>query len=414
MRENKFRLPHLPIFYFVLFEAIMQKSLFISCVALIFFCGCVQEKEVETLNILFTGEASGELEPCGCTGMKTGGIAQRSGWIRHFRDQGGKWVLIDGGFASKKSGRQQKMKFKTYRDILKTMEYDFACVTEKEAAEAPKPYMGNFKGKKFAVLRLETEADHKQAQAFLENFAVDLVIVMAKGKTSSQVYGGFPQGDFWRVFLINDAQNPITPFTPHEKTIVLSAGDRGRYAGVLRFSWKNDTLDWKHEHIAITNEYGAPQKVISILENYKNSVKEARLLDFEIKRSTPVGYVGTDMCKSCHRKEYRLWLTEQDHSHAFATLQKQNYHHDPECVKCHVVGYEFAEGYRNWEESDYLINVGCESCHGPGASHAFNPKPGYGKTAGEEACTTCHDKDHSPTFNYREYRKKIRHWHEDE
>ncbi|BBM83082.1 cytochrome c family protein [Candidatus Uabimicrobium amorphum] len=394
----------------------MQKFLFMSCVALLFLCGCVQEQQVDTLNILFTGEASGELEPCGCTGMKTGGIAQRSGWIRHFRDSGGKWVLIDGGFATKKSGRQQKMKFTTYRKMLKVMEYEFSCVTQQEQnlVTVPKPYFGDFRGKKFVILRLETEQDKQQAQTILQQKSIDLVIVMARGKTSSQVSEGFPQGDFWRIFLINDAQNPITPFTPQEKTIVLSAGDRGRYAGVLRFSWEKNVFSWKHEHIAITNEHGADEKVLSILTNYKNTVKEARLLDFEIKRSTPIGYVGTDMCKSCHKKEFQSWLTKQDHSHAFATLQKQNYHHDPECVKCHVVGYEFAEGFRNWEESDYLINVGCENCHGPGARHAFDPKPGYGKTTGEMTCTVCHDKDHSPKFDYNKYREKIRHWPKNE
>ncbi|WP_372368860.1 multiheme c-type cytochrome [Candidatus Uabimicrobium sp. HlEnr_7] len=394
----------------------MKKLLIIYVCALSLLLWSFARKEniSNSLNVFYTGEASGELEPCGCTGMKTGGVAQRSGWINYL-NKDKKWLLIDGGFASKKNDRQQQIKFETYHKMIKAMNYHFSSITQKEVdsgREEAKPYIGRFRDKLFVVLRYETDKDLQRAKSFLKDNNVDLVFVMAKGKTSAQVHTNFPEGKYWRIFLVNDADNPITPLTPKEKTIVLSAGDRGRYAGVLKINWENGKFKWQREHIAISSEYPPQKEVVKILEKYKKQVKQSHLIDFVVKRSSPIGYVGTDMCMSCHTKEYREWISKQDHAHAFATLQKQNYHHDPECVKCHVVGYEFAEGYRNFEESDYLINVGCENCHGPGAEHAFNPKPGYGRTNGEDTCISCHDKDHSPHFAYGEYMKKIRHWRE--
>jgi len=44
--------------------------------------------------------------------------------------------------------------------------------------------------------------------------------------------------------------------------------------------------------------------------------------------------------------------------------------------------------------------VGCESCHGPGKRHAFNPtKENIGGKLNPKACLRCHTPDHSPGFD---------------
>ena len=48
--------------------------------------------------------------------------------------------------------------------------------------------------------------------------------------------------------------------------------------------------------------------------------------------------------------------------------------YDPECVRCHVVGFEHPTGYENETKTAHLKHVGCESCHGPGSGHAANPR----------------------------------------
>ena len=54
------------------------------------------------------------------------------------------------------------------------------------------------------------------------------------------------------------------------------------------------------------------------------------------------------------------------------------------------------------------INVGCESCHGPGEQHSLNPKV---RTlfAAKDQCLQCHDRENSPAFEYATYWSKIVH-----
>jgi hypothetical protein len=55
-----------------------------------------------------------------------------------------------------------------------------------------------------------------------------------------------------------------------------------------------------------------------------------------------------------------------------------------------------------------LVNVGCESCHGPSSRHPAGGGP-YGKTS-TVICLTCHTRDNSPDYDPATYIPKIRHW----
>jgi hypothetical protein len=57
-----------------------------------------------------------------------------------------------------------------------------------------------------------------------------------------------------------------------------------------------------------------------------------------------------------------------------------------------------------------MINVQCESCHGPGARHARDPvsnSPSLSPDA--ELCRHCHDNQNSPDFAFEEYWDRINH-----
>ena len=116
------------------------------------------------------------------------------------------------------------------------------------------------------------------------------------------------------------------------------------------------------------------------------------------------------------------------HAEAYATLEKldppRNY--DPECVSCHVVGWNpskffpYQGGYASQEKTPHWTNVGCEDCHGPGRAARDGGEgqgPGTAKedaetvritkeeaanpTSGKQNCYTCHDGDNSPDFEFR-------------
>ncbi len=100
---------------------------------------------------------------------------------------------------------------------------------------------------------------------------------------------------------------------------------------------------------------------------------------------------------------------------------------DGECITCHVTGFGYKTGFVNPEKTRDLLNVGCESCHGPASLHvndrknvkfreALNPlkaKPGEDPQRvmlrQNDACAKCHDLDNSVHFNFETYWQKIAH-----
>ena len=91
-----------------------------------------------------------------------------------------------------------------------------------------------------------------------------------------------------------------------------------------------------------------------------------------------LSYVGSDACKACHAAEHAVWA-KTTHSKALDTLEKiavrpslRNF--DPECVRCHTIGFDYETGYIDDKKTPELKHVGCENCHGPGSGHVANPK----------------------------------------
>jgi len=142
-------------------------------------------------------------------------------------------------------------------------------------------------------------------------------------------------------------------------------------------------------------------------------------------------FVGNSACKMCHNKkaegaQYTVW-SEKAHSKAFETLKSDESvaiakemgleklpHEAPECLKCHVTGYDVKE-----EKAPAKIKmeegVGCESCHGASSLHVADAKAAMkDKTIDltknhilpdETLCVTCHNTE-SPTWKEDRYEKE--------
>ena len=80
------------------------------------------------------------------------------------------------------------------------------------------------------------------------------------------------------------------------------------------------------------------------------------------------GYSGSEACGVCHEAETTTWLLTQ-HASAFDTLVRHSAAAKPDCVGCHVVGFQKTGGYTISPPAKHLENVGCESCHGRGGPH---------------------------------------------
>jgi peroxiredoxin len=118
------------------------------------------------------------------------------------------------------------------------------------------------------------------------------------------------------------------------------------------------------------------------------------------------GYSGSEACGVCHETELETWQLT-NHAHAFTTLVKHGADADPECVRCHVVGYGQDGGFALDTKARELENVGCESCHGRGGPHLT---PGSAaKGTDPNTCVGCHDPKHSLGFEYAKFMPQISH-----
>ena len=94
--------------------------------------------------------------------------------------------------------------------------------------------------------------------------------------------------------------------------------------------------------------------------------------------------------------------------------------------------FPYQSGYLSEKETPQLINVGCESCHGPGQFHVNAELRGtktqqaaFRKTVaitkeeaadpksenwGKQNCWTCHDLDNSPEFKFDLYWPFVKHY----
>jgi hypothetical protein len=203
------------------------------------------------------------------------------------------------------------------------------------------------------------------------------------------------------VCLSDDPEPPEVPDAANApgggQVLVVRVGHKGRYVGVLgAFRRANGTFDLKYELVPMSEAYVTPgsdeaareaNPALGLLEEYSARVKAADFLGKFPQRPPPfkarhptadLSYVGSEACAGCHAPQFAKWK-ESGHSHAFEALERlakrpAGRQFDGECVVCHTVGLGYKTGYRDDLLTPHLKDVGCESCHGPGAGHAADPK----------------------------------------
>src|SRR5262245_16820828 len=199
------------------------------------------------------------------------------------------------------------------------------------------------------------------------------------------------------------------------KTIVLEAGERGKYLGAFSM-----VVSEHGKILRYTNEVHALDKNVkddSLMSLQVNDLKD-RLKEIH-KREALEGavgggagvaagsgpqekFIGSLVCARCHQAAYDSWK-DSKHAHAMAALEAKAMEGSAECLKCHVTGYNEPSGYPTGQE---MGSVSCEQCHGYGTLHGdskFQVKPAAA------TCTACHDQKNSPNFDYKSYWSKMAH-----
>ena len=201
-------------------------------------------------------------------------------------------------------------------------------------------------------------------------------------------------------------------------TYVIPVGEKGKYLGKITLSpqQKQTGEDERFnsftpaiETIPLDGKFADSSDIAMLLRVYQQRLKDEELLAQVFKSDLPsnLSFIGNDDCAVCHNKIFTHW-EETGHASAYETLVKAEHEYDPECVECHVIGLDYSTGFVTMESTPKLKGVGCESCHGPGSDHKETLSTDYGRVSVED-CEICHNDEHSPNFEFKDYWNKIMH-----
>ncbi|VAX11491.1 hypothetical protein MNBD_GAMMA26-2548 [hydrothermal vent metagenome] len=415
--------------------------------------GCANDKEKE-ITIIYSGNLNGELEPCGCAeATNLGGIKRRATMIQRLRAQHPDLFLISSGGLLSSNSSQDHLKGEYILKGLATMDYDAVGLQWNDMAfglgliqEFALPWVAsNWLSDEIPPLRtveragirlaffawLDPHESLQQRMTGVQKIVSDdpqtLIPAMAKAKDEraitvlittlplEQALERIPleQVDILLIQAINEKYGDPQRIGD---TLVLQPGTRGMRLGRVDIVLnRNNKIDsFRSEVIQLPSSVpDAPELEAWYLE-YLARGKEDFLQRAKVRKTLNSGaspYIGGDACKDCHAQAYEVW-TQSKHAVAYETLKSVNKAYDPDCIGCHTVGFEQPGGFVEPIITYHLLNVQCESCHGPSRSHANSEgtKPvGHTGWSRQKMCQQCHVGSHSPAFEFEHYWPKIAH-----
>lgn len=246
-----------------------------------------------------------------------------------------------------------------------------------------------------------------------EEYDLIVLLAFAGPQRSRQIAERVPGID---VVVCGDAFQLYDPFFfgPTNNILWVAPEHDGRLIGKAEIAFDDDGTirDKSAEMIPIDQHIPTVPALTSIIKAYK---RDTQFLPPPRSRPLEKNFVGARDCASCHIKETQQWKTHK-HSRAMAALVKKDMQFNPDCLRCHTVGYGQPGGFTDLRVSAFLSNVQCESCHGPGKEHVDEErkiaalKEAERLTATRTAkmnmhfdsklCMQCHDPENDPHFDF--------------
>jgi len=454
--------------------------------------------------IVFSGELDGYLEPCGCAGLENqkGGLKRRHTFLQQLESEGWPVVSLDMGGQIRRVGPQSEIKYRYALQGLIDLGYSTIGLGARELqldSSVLIYVLSNFDptvnpvasanvvvldpdlgltsryrivevgGKKIGVTSVlgnkheallqntddihwtEPDAALREVLPKLKNEQCDLLVLMvhADPEEATALAKEFPE--FQIVATTGGAEEP-----PHRadnidglRTQLIEVGHKGMYAVVLGI-YNDPQQPFRYQRVPLDHRFQDSPDMHKLMADYQTELKDMGLDGLgstEMKHPTD-SFVGTETCAECHTEAAAIF-ENTGHSHATKTLVdlEPQRHYDPECLSCHVTGWNpqeyfpYASGYMGLKKTPHLTDNGCENCHGPGASHVAaeqgevsvddaeiesrraamrmklldNEGNKEGQKLGTvvENCMQCHDLDNSPEFDFQKYWPKVEHYGKD-
>jgi hypothetical protein len=400
------------------------------------------EKRSGEILIVYSGNTLGELKPCGCAKEEDqGGIERRMGYLNSVRTTSQNILLVDTGDNFKEPTRQGKVKAKYLLQAMMEMQYDAVLLGDhdfvygnsflKEQKSLPwvlsniemdplaRVKIKNFdNGLKAAILAVADPdllygSRHAQSQLRQLNSKTppDLVVLLTHMAREKALAFLDVEGVDVIINGHMEKDTDLIDMLPVQKNgkIFVQPGPRGQKIGKLSVALDSEGgKSFDQKMVPMGSGISLDPGMVQLYDKYNKEVEDmffASLSDRKDKKKTV--FATDKACKTCHSKTHQTW-EQSRHGHAYNTLRKINKAFDPECLVCHVVGWNQPGGFVSEIDTPDLMNVQCEICHGPALKHMEAPAPGFGKDA-KQACKKCHVKNHSPMFNFDKYWDTIKH-----
>jgi hypothetical protein len=446
------------------------------------------------VSLLITGQQMGYIEPCGCTGLanQKGGLARRHTLAKELAAKGWPVVGLDVGNQVRRFGRQPEIKFQMTVEGLKKIGYSavtfgpddmrlsigelvaatvaedpqdspFICanVAILDDSLTPKFRILKAGGKTIGVTAVLGDAERKKILSdeilhtpvedalkalwpTLKAAKCDVYVLLAHAslEETTIIAQKFPVFDI--VVTGGGAGEPTfqPEKIPHTKSLMVQVGTKGMYAGVIGI-YDDPARPFRYQRVPLDDRFADSPAMLDMLASYQDQLREAGLEGLGLKPLPhPSGrtFVGSKACADCHSTAYAIW-EKTPHAHATDSLVNPGErteiprHHDPECLSCHVTGWNaqkyfpYTTGYEDLERSLAMHGSGCENCHGPGSAHVAAENGDIDVTPeqrqkliesmrlplaeAERRCMDCHDHDNSPDFHvkgaFEKYWEKVKH-----
>lgn len=265
-----------------------------------------------------------------------------------------------------------------------------------------------------------------------------ILLAYTTPEKSSELSKKFPEF----AVVVSAVGPPTPPAKPtviaDTKALLIEVGEKGMDAVVLGL-FSDREHPYRYQRVPLDSRFAASKDMKNLMKAYQQQLQRLGLAGLAIKPVThPMNgvngeFVGSKACQDCHEPSYDIWK-KSGHAKAWDTLLKTDppRNFDPECISCHVIGWHptkhfpYKDGFLSEKQTPKMLDVGCESCHGPGEAHvkaemgndktlqermqkAVRVTKEDAKNHNEKACRNCHDLDNSPDFNFETYWPKIEH-----
>lgn len=410
------------------------------------------------LTVIYSGNLDGELEPCGCSDEgNLGGIKRRTTTLDSVKEKNPNAVILSAGGLITSEGTNDKIKSAYIFEAFSSLSYDAIGVQWKDLGfgvtqtiKSQIPWVStNWLADDFAKSKMirrtiagervaiqffswldpnesparqmpgakplttdKTDALNKALQIAKQN---KILTVLATTLPYDLAKNMFPLKHV-DILIVRAAYEVYGKPKQVENTLVLQPGSRGMRLGelLLDITESGSINKWSHKIIPMPEKVGDAPRMQAWYEAYNAEVKADYLKRVELRKQRESGespFVGEEQCKTCHAAQYKVWQ-ESEHAIAYEDLEVVQKSFDPECLICHVVGFNEPGGFVDMNITSHLLNVQCENCHGAGKAHveSAGKKPVANKSwTKEKMCQQCHVQKHSPSFDVEKYWPKIAH-----